>query len=57
MVLSQYGPNWRELRKLTHTALNTDAVKQYYRAQEDHVYTFLNGLLDRPQDFSEDARR
>jgi hypothetical protein len=39
MVLSQYGPNWRELRKNTHAALNTDAVKQYYHVQEDYVDT------------------
>jgi hypothetical protein len=39
MVLSRYGLNWRELRKNTYAALNTDAVKQYYHVQEDYVDT------------------
>ncbi|KIM79189.1 hypothetical protein PILCRDRAFT_823775 [Piloderma croceum F 1598] len=51
MVVINYGKTWREHRKLTYIALNPEAVKQYYRAQERIALLLLNGLLDAPQDF------
>jgi cytochrome P450 len=56
MVLQQYGPEWRHYRKLTHAALNTDAVKKFSAVQEQHVRTFLATLLDRPEDFVHNLR-
>ena len=46
-----YGGTWREHRKLTHIALGPDAVKRYYRVQEQITLLLLKGLLDTPQEF------
>ncbi|TFK68106.1 cytochrome P450 [Pluteus cervinus] len=49
--LLQYGPTWKQHRKLTHIALSPEAVKKYYGVQEDIASMYLNGLLDEPQKF------
>lgn len=51
MTLMNYGGTWREHRKLTHIALGPDAVKRYYRVQEQITLLLLKGLLDTPQEF------
>jgi hypothetical protein len=51
MAVMNYGKTWREHRKLTHIALSPDAVKQYYRVQEEIVLLLMKGLLDTPQEF------
>jgi hypothetical protein len=51
MFQMQYGDEWRYHRRLTHAALNTDAVKQYEDMQKGHVRDCLSSILERPQDF------
>jgi len=51
MAIMNYGKTWREHRKLTHIALSPDAVKQYYRVQEQIALLLMKGLLDTPQEF------
>lgn len=51
VTLMNYGKTWRELRKLTHIALSPDAVKQYYRVQEQITLLLMKELLDTPQKF------
>jgi cytochrome P450 len=57
MVLKQHGTEWRSDRRFTHLALNTDAVKQYHAIQEQHVHTYLQNLLERPDNFMHDLHR
>jgi hypothetical protein len=51
MILINYGKTWREQRKLAHIALGPEAIKKYYRVQEQITSLLLVGLLDAPQDF------
>jgi len=51
LPMLQYGPTWRQHRKLTHLTLNQEAVKEYHDVQEDIIALFLNSLVERPQDF------
>ncbi|ESK91872.1 cytochrome p450 [Moniliophthora roreri MCA 2997] len=54
--LMNYGPEWREHRKLAHVSLNATAVKRYHPLQEDIAATLCRELLDDPKNFYEHAR-
>ncbi|KAK7044190.1 hypothetical protein VNI00_007910 [Paramarasmius palmivorus] len=55
-VFMPHGPQWREHRRLAHTALNPTAVKQYHNTQQRIATLLCKGLLDRPEDFHSLAR-
>jgi cytochrome P450 len=48
-----YGDVWRQRRRLTHTALNTEIVKRYEEMQARHMKDLIESLIDCPQDFME----
>ena len=57
MSLLPYGPEWRYQRKLTHIALNIEAVKKkYHTIQEQHIAHFFNSLIDHLEDFVDQLR-
>jgi cytochrome P450 len=56
MPLLPYGPEWRYQRRLANAAMNGDAVKKFYRTQEQHVTAFLADLLREPGQFDNHLR-
>ncbi|OJA16744.1 hypothetical protein AZE42_09320 [Rhizopogon vesiculosus] len=56
MPMQQYGPTWREHRKLARVALSPDAVKKYHKVQEDIVAMYVDTLLEHPVDFGSQLR-
>jgi cytochrome P450 len=53
MFSMPYGDVWRQRRRLTHTALNTEIVKRYEEMQARHMKDLIESLIDCPQDFME----
>ena len=51
MIMMNYGRTWREHRKLIHVALGPEAIRKYYRVQEQMASLLLIGLLEAPQNF------
>ncbi|KAG9311158.1 cytochrome P450 [Chiua virens] len=51
----RYGEEWRRHRKLTHMALNSEAVKKY-DSIGDIAAKYVASLLDNPDDFERDLR-
>ncbi|KAJ6558171.1 cytochrome P450 [Mycena capillaripes] len=51
LALMPYGEEWRQHRKITHTALNTTAVKKWHAAQQDLAVVMIKDILDCPQEF------
>jgi len=56
MPMLQYGPTWREHRKLARMALSPDAVKKYHKVQEDIVAMYVDSLLEQPAEFASQLR-
>ncbi|EEB91337.1 hypothetical protein MPER_10316 [Moniliophthora perniciosa FA553] len=54
--LLNYGPDWREHRKLAHGSLSLTAVKQYHHVQENIAAVLCKELLDDPTNFYNIAR-
>ncbi|KAI3614781.1 cytochrome p450 [Moniliophthora roreri] len=54
--LMNYGPEWREHRKLAHGSLSSAAVKRYHRVQEDIAAVLCKELLNDPTNFYNHAR-
>jgi cytochrome P450 len=52
----QYGPRWREYRRLTHLAFNAESVKQYEDVQKEHALALLRSLLASPNTFDRQLR-
>lgn len=51
IMLIQYGPEWRECRRLEHLALSPTAVGGCGRMRGRMVITLCRDLLDSPDDF------
>ncbi|KAI0036391.1 cytochrome P450 [Vararia minispora EC-137] len=51
MPLRDQDQEWREMRKLSHTALGPTPVKQYYRMQEDMAAIFAREVMDDPANY------
>jgi hypothetical protein len=51
MPLRDHDQEWREMRKLSHTALNSTAVRQYYLMQEDMAAIFARDVINDPTNY------
>lgn len=56
MVLKPPGKDMALQRRLAHSALNLDAVRQYHSRQESLSALMLLELLETPQNFMEHVR-
>ncbi|KAG2008247.1 cytochrome P450, variant 2 [Coprinopsis cinerea AmutBmut pab1-1] len=54
--LLPYGERWRFLRREFHRFMSPTAVSNYRQIQENSVYTFLNNLVESPEQFSKHLR-
>lgn len=55
--ISSHHPRFKIYRKLLHSGLNPRAVQTYRPIQEQETRTFLQGLLNSPQNFVSHIRR
>lgn len=47
----EYGPTYKQQKKLTHLALSPEAVKKYHAVQEDLTALYLRAVLEQPDEF------
>ena len=51
-ALKNYGPQWREQRRIIHAMISPDAVPQYEAAQSAAAHGLLQALLRTPHDLA-----
>jgi cytochrome P450 len=52
----QYGSEWREHRRLAHSVLNSESVKQYENLKKEHIIMLLRSLISAPKSFDDQLR-
>ncbi|KAK5094649.1 hypothetical protein LTS08_008505 [Lithohypha guttulata] len=56
-LFMQYGPEWRTLRKTSHSLLNISSAVRYQPIQDFESKQLMRDLLDTPSDFYQHNRR